>query len=106
MKRYRFLHEALVEYEGAIAYYERAQTGLGETFLREVDRIIAMTLEFPKIGSLVPDTPPELQVRRGLLRRFGVEIDYLISGDELIVLAVFHGKRRPGYWRHRLDRLR
>lgn len=106
MKRFRFLREALLEYEDAISYYEHARTGLGETFAREVDRIITLTLKFPEMGSPVPGTPPELHVRRRLLRRFGVEIDYLISGDHLVVLAVFHGKRRPSYWHDRLRQFR
>jgi hypothetical protein len=44
VKRFRFLREALLEYEDAISYYEHARTGLGETFAREVDRIITLTL--------------------------------------------------------------
>lgn len=106
MKRHRFLRDALVEYEEAVEYYERAQSGLGETLIREIDRVIALTLRFPDMGSLVANTPPELGVRRRLLRRFDIEIDYLISGEDLIVLAIFHCKRRPGYWHHRLDRFR
>lgn len=106
MKRYQFLSEALVEYEDALEYYERAQTGLGETFSREVDRVLALTLEFPEMGSRVVDTPPELQVRRRIVRRFDVEIDYLIADDTLVVLAIFHCRRRPGYWKERLARLR
>jgi plasmid stabilization system protein ParE len=106
VKRYQFLPEALVEYEDAIEYYEHAQTGLGDTFIRQVDRAIALTLEFPDMGAVVAGTPPELIVRRRLVRRFGVELDYLISGDTLVVLALFHGRRRPGYWRERLERLR
>lgn len=54
----RFLAEALVEYEDAIEYYERAQSGLGETFLREVEEALAVTLEFPEMGASVADTPP------------------------------------------------
>lgn len=106
MKRYRFLDEALFEYEDAIEYYERAQSGLGETFSRDIEEVIALTLEFPDMGSPVADTPPELNVRRRLVQRFGVEIDYLVVGEDLIVIAIFHCKRRPGYWRARIDRLR
>jgi plasmid stabilization system protein ParE len=100
----RFLAEALVEDEDAIEYYERAQSGLGDTFIRDVGEVLAVTLEFPEMG--VPDTPPELNVRRRIVQRFGVEVDYVNVGEALIVLAVFHCKRRPGYWRDRLDRLR
>lgn len=106
MTRYRFLREALVEYEDAIEYYESAQAGLGNTFIRDVERALASTLEFPEIGFLVSDTPPDLNVRRRIIQRFGVEIDYVVADDELIVIAIFHCKRRPGYWRDRLDKLR
>lgn len=68
MKRYRFLQEALVEYEDAIEYYESAQSGLGETFNRAVEEVIALTLEFPEMGSAVADTPAELNVRRRLVQ--------------------------------------
>jgi toxin ParE1/3/4 len=102
----QFLREALVEYEDAIEYYERAQAGLGETFIREVEEVLALTLEFPAMGAVIPNTPPDLEVRRRQVQRFGVEIDYLVAGQELIVLAIFHCKRRPGYWRARLDRMR
>jgi len=40
--RYRFLREALSEYEDAIEYYERARTGLGDTFIQDVERVLAL----------------------------------------------------------------
>lgn len=104
--RYRFLREALEEYEDAVSYYEGARSGLGETFANEVDRVIALTLEFPEMGAPVVDTPPELGVRRQLVRRFDVEFDYLVSGDTIVVIAIFHCKRRPGYWKDRLRQFR
>lgn len=106
MTRYRFLREALSEYEDAIEYYERAQAGLGETFIHDVERVLAVTLEFPEIGSPVPDTPSELDVRRRIVQRFGVEIDYVVGDDEIVVIAMFHCKRRPGYWGDRLSKVR
>jgi len=106
VKRYSFLREALEEYEDAVSYYERARSGLGVTFVREVERVIALMLELPAMGSPVIDTPPELGVRRCLVRRFDVEIDYLVLDDALVILAVFHCERRPGYWKERLQQLR
>jgi toxin ParE1/3/4 len=104
--RYRFLCEALQEYEDAVSYYESRRPGLGDTFVSEVERVIALTLEFPAMGAPVADTPPELGVRRRLVRRFDVEIDYLVSGEAIVILAVFHCKRRPGYWKDRLGQFR
>ena len=106
MKRFRFLREALEEYEDAISYYEGARSGLGDKFADEVDHVIALTLEFPDMGAPVADAPLELGVRRQLVRRFDVEIDYLVSGDTVVILAVFHCKRRPGYWKDRLRQFR
>jgi toxin ParE1/3/4 len=103
--RYRFIVDALVELEDAVEYYERAQEGLGELFAREVDRLLVQTLSFPEMGVLVVDMPARLIVRRRIVERFGVEIDYVVEDDALVVIAVFHGKRRPGYWRARLRRI-
>lgn len=66
VKRYRFLREALEEYEDAVSYYESVRTGLGDKFADEVDRALALTSEFPEMGAPVADTPPELGVRRQL----------------------------------------
>lgn len=105
MTTYRFLREALDEYEDAITYDEILRPGLGSSLITDFDEVIASTLEFPAIGSPVPNTPPHLGIRRRLLQRFGVEVAYMTSGDSLVILAVFHGKRRPGYWRRRLRQL-
>lgn len=102
VEEYRFIEEALVEYEDAIEYYERIQDGLGIIFVREVEESLALALEFPEMGTLVA----EPGVRRRILHRFGVELVYLVRANVLIVLAVFHGKRRPGYWRERLEHFR
>jgi toxin ParE1/3/4 len=38
---------------------------------------------------------------RFLLQRFPYEIVYKIYPDVVLIIAVAHNKRRPGYWRHR-----
>ncbi len=106
MKEHRFLGEALEEYEDAVAYYETLRPGLGASLILDFEQVIAVTLEFPEMGANVEDTPADLGIRRRVLQRFGVEIDYLVSGDMLVIIAVFHGSRRPGYWKDRLKRLR
>jgi toxin ParE1/3/4 len=105
VKEHRFLGEALEEYEDAVAYYEQLRPGLGASFILELDQVIAITLEFPEIGAPVDGAPVELGIRRRVLPRFGVEMDYVVSDDTLVIIAVFHGRRRPGYWKDRLKRL-
>jgi hypothetical protein len=40
-------------------------------------------------------------VRRFLLPRFPFAVAYVIRGDDVLVLAIAHTRRRPGYWRGR-----
>jgi toxin ParE1/3/4 len=42
------------------------------------------------------------ELRRFVMRRFPFSIVYYIVDDIVRVVAVAHGKRRPGYWRVRL----
>jgi plasmid stabilization system protein ParE len=40
-------------------------------------------------------------VRYYILRRFPYTIHYEVRGSEVLVLAVAHQRRRPGYWQDR-----
>jgi plasmid stabilization system protein ParE len=37
-------------------------------------------------------------IRRRLLRRFPYALLYSLDGDELLIVAVAHQSRQPGYW--------
>jgi len=41
------------------------------------------------------------KVRRALIRRFPFGIYYIVEGDDIVVLAVMHGRRDPAKWRDR-----
>ncbi|MGH8701418.1 MAG: type II toxin-antitoxin system RelE/ParE family toxin, partial [Burkholderiales bacterium] len=62
----------------------------------EVEHTVATMIAYPAIGS--PITPT---ARRILLNRFPYSVVYRTSSDEIIVIAVAHQRRRPGYWRRR-----
>jgi len=40
---------------------------------------------------------------RYLLKRFPYVIAYRIAADRIEIVAVAHGRRKPGYWKERLD---
>jgi toxin ParE1/3/4 len=50
-----------------------------------------------------PETWPSHHhdTHRVLLRRFPYEVIYKIYPDVVLIIAVAHCKRKPGYWRHR-----
>jgi hypothetical protein len=83
----------------AARYYQAQSTGLGTEFLAEGEgeRTIAAIVSHPKAA---PKVKPD--IRRRLLKRFPFGILYATTVDEIVVLAVMHLRRRPGYWQDRL----
>ena len=55
-------------------------------------------METPAQFPLWPLVPPELGVRRYLLRRFPYAVAYLGEVGQVVVLAVAHTRREPLYW--------
>ena len=93
-----FLPEAREEFSAAALYYESKETGLGARFRDEVAHVV---------GRVVAD-PYLWRERLGGFRRvncpvFPYYLAYFIRGETILVAAVAHGHRRPGYWRDRLQ---
>ena len=66
--------------------------GLGTEYLAEVERTITAITSHPKAAPKVKQ-----DIRRHLLKRFPFGILYVATVDEIVVLAVMHLRRRPGY---------
>jgi hypothetical protein len=81
----------------AAAWYEQQRAGLAHAFLLAVQDAIAAILvapqRWPKGGS---------RVRRYRMNRFPYSIIYVSESDGILILAVAHHSRRPGYWRNRI----
>jgi plasmid stabilization system protein ParE len=91
-----FLEEAEAELIDAAHWYESQEPGLGRRFRNEVARVLARIAEDPMLW----------RERTGGYRRvncpvFPYYIPYFIRGDRIIVAAVAHGHRWPGYWKDR-----
>src|SRR5438045_2847179 len=93
----RLLEPAQREFDEAIAWYALQAPGLGDAFLVEALRIFELIERYPDAWhSLGPQT------RRCRLARFPYGVIYAREDAELIVVAVAHLHRKPGYWRNRL----
>lgn len=92
-----FHPEALAELEQAKAWYDKQRLGLGESFFQEITAAVSRIREAPK-------TWPEYKrgTRRFLVHRFPFAVIYSQRANSLLVVAVMHLKRRPGYWQSRL----
>jgi plasmid stabilization system protein ParE len=76
--------------------YEGQRIGLGEKFAAAVEATIAAILQK---ASAYP--PVHRDTRRALVRRFPYAVYFRPVGDEIVVLAVMHGRRLPRRWRSR-----
>jgi plasmid stabilization system protein ParE len=77
-------------------YYEGRTKGVGRKFVSAVLSTAEALRADPHIGS--PAGPP---VRSFPLRRFPYSLYYEPTEDGILILAVAHHRRRPGYWRSR-----
>ncbi|HEY5913231.1 MAG TPA: type II toxin-antitoxin system RelE/ParE family toxin [Verrucomicrobiae bacterium] len=94
--RYEFHPEALEEYNEAGFYYAQQEPGLDLRFITSVENAIDGILEDPLRYRIF-----EVDVRRCLTRTFPYAILYTIEEDFILIVAVAHLSRAPGYWTHR-----
>ena len=96
MKPVVFLPEAEQEMLEAAIYYQSQASGLGVDYLSEVEQAVQAIAESPMTWPII-----EGELRRRLIRRFPFGILYRIEPDKIVIVAVAHLRRRPGYWRGR-----
>ncbi|MBI2994132.1 MAG: type II toxin-antitoxin system RelE/ParE family toxin [Gammaproteobacteria bacterium] len=80
----------------AARFYERETEGLGADFLDDVQRAIDRLRDNPRLGLTITT-----ELRRSLLSRFPFSVIYAVEPEGLLIVAVAHQRRRPGYWRGR-----
>jgi hypothetical protein len=93
----RFLEVAQFELDEAIEYYNGQRVGLGDEFLLEVLGALERMKNYPEAWH-----PFSVRTRRCQTRRFPYGIIYHQIAGEILVVAVAHLHREPGYWRERI----
>ena len=97
MKAFCFLEPARLELFDISAHYEDQALGLGTDFLAVISAAIGLLRESPELGAL-----HRADTRRFVLPRFPYSIVYLDEPDFVLVVAIAHHRREPGYWSDRL----
>ncbi len=95
--RYVFHREALAEYEDAATYYAAIDPQLALRFVDAVEHAIELVVETPLRWLDVDDG-----IRRCLTRVFPYGLLYSIEADCVLIVAVMHCSREPGYWKQRI----
>ena len=93
----RFHPEAAGEAEAAFGWYAGRNAAAAHGFREELRHAVEAVAEsperWPRLGT---------RARRYVFPKFPFSLVYRLHNGEVEVVAVAHGKRRPGYWRSRL----
>ncbi len=94
--KYVFHPEALAEYADAVKYYQKQSTNLAQAFINSIEDAVYQIREYPTRYLTIDE-----DVQRCMTRKFPYAILYTIEQDYILVLAVTHCSREPGYWKSR-----
>ena len=94
----RIAGPASEEFAEAVRWYEARRPGLGADLHDAINATIEAIERQPEIGAA--DYADRIS-RRVSVSRFPHHVVYRLKDDEIVILAIAHMKRRPGYWKHR-----
>ncbi len=95
----RILHPlASIELQEAAEWYDQIDPDLSEDFIHE----------FRNTAERVFASPYSFRIRdhgcrRINFHRFPFYLPYSIENDAIVILAVAHQSRKPGYWKNRVS---
>lgn len=89
-----YLEEAVKEAAAAAAWYAERSPTAAAAFEAELLEAESAIRDLPNAWP-----PYDHGTRRYLLRRYPFAVVYRVDARRILVIALAHGKRRPGYWR-------
>ncbi|MEH2466637.1 type II toxin-antitoxin system RelE/ParE family toxin [Nostoc sp.] len=95
--KYVFHPTALTEYGEAVKFYAERRVELAQAFINAVEDAIFRIIQSPTRWAVIDE-----DIRRCLTRKFPYGILYTIEEDYVLILAVMHCSREPGYWKERV----
>ena len=93
----RFLTIAEIEVDEAVSWYQKQSEDQDLNFLDELIRAIRLITAYPQIASEI-----EPDIRIFFLSRFPYSLIYGIEGNSIVIIALAHQSREPGYWADRV----
>ena len=98
MRAVRYHEDARLELLHEVRFYTAISHKLGERFDKAVQAAEARAAELPGSGLAYKHG-----TRRVFPKKFPFSIVYETYQHEILILAIAPFKRKPGYWRPRLD---
>ena len=88
----------------AAQWYDQRTPGLGLRFLDAIEAATDRVADMPHSGAVwrLAALSLDASVRRFPLSTFPYTLVYTADAAGVLVVAVAHGRRRPGYWTQRI----
>lgn len=81
------------EVNEAADFYETSRPGLGTEFTNEFNVVYERIRLHPHAGTIFKNN-----YRQQILNRFPYTVYYTVIEKEIVILAIAHQHRKPGYW--------
>ncbi len=93
LNKVKFAKEAADEFRESVEWYELKAKGLGLKLADEIDTTIErIKLNFDLYPKVVKN------IRKIQMNRFPYSLFYEIENDAIIIIRIFHNKRKPIEW--------
>jgi plasmid stabilization system protein ParE len=92
-----YLAGARRDFDESFDWYAARSTQVAQRFVAAVDAALANVVANP-----LRFASPDGVHRECPVKKFPFRIVYRLVDDTVLVVAVAHAKRRPGYWRDRI----
>ncbi len=95
-KQIRIQSEAQEEINQAFDWYFERSPAAADAFLTEIGASLSQIVSHPQHCPIYTKS-----TRRRVLSRFPYSVIFQEKDETILIVAVAHAKRRPGYWRGR-----
>lgn len=85
------------EFIAAAKWYESRKSGLGDTFTKAIQTLVARICEQPTSFPIVAK-----DVHQAIERQFPFSVLYRIRDNHVVIIAIFHASRDPQSWQDRV----
>ena len=105
VKPARYHSAARDELRAAIRYGEADRSGRGALLEAAVNHVLRRLRRLPPSAPRWSDLRGPLEIRRARVKRHPYLVIYAILPDQLVIIAIAHTSKQPGYWRDRVAAL-
>jgi toxin ParE1/3/4 len=98
----RYHPAARDELRAAVRYGEAERTGRGALLEAAVSQVLRRVRRLPRSAPRWSRLRGSFEVRKAVVKRHPYLVVYGILSEHIVILAIAHTSKKPGYWRERI----